>query len=238
MFQYIPTTSQICSFEASFRPRQRVGNVQYRTRPATKKGHCSSTCQGTVSRFLFKPVSRTKKMWPFSSHPQPTLSQQVCQVPTLQDGVNSFYNSLYSTGGLYDQSRSEGRLLVHQQHYLFQAMPFGLTSAPRIFTKVLEALIDTIRHQGIHIFPYLDDILIFVDTAKKATQATQLCIRHLIRHGWIINYQKKYPLPQSKSSLLGHDSRLQTSMYLSTSRENHQYSRSHFISVSRSNNCL
>ncbi|XP_069139303.1 uncharacterized protein [Argopecten irradians] len=39
-------------------------------------------------------------------------------------------------------------------------MPFGLTSAPRIFTKVLKPILAKVRSQGIHAFYYIDDSLV------------------------------------------------------------------------------
>ena len=61
---------------------------------------------------------------------------------------------------------------IHQDHlhllqfqwmektYQFLCLPFGLTSAPRVFTKVLKSLIGTLRQMGIRLVVYLDNILI------------------------------------------------------------------------------
>nr|XP_056700699.1 complement factor H-like [Euleptes europaea] len=58
---------------------------------------------------------------------------------------------------------TQGRFLRfahNQQHFQFRALPFGLTSGPRVFTKVLVTLVAHLREKRIHLFPYLDDILI------------------------------------------------------------------------------
>ncbi|KAE8618780.1 hypothetical protein XENTR_v10009500 [Xenopus tropicalis] len=95
------------------------------------------------------------------------------------------------------------RFYLNQAHYQFQAMPFGLTSAPRIFTKVLGALVAEIRSQGVHIYPYLDDILIYADSATKSVRDTELCIQQLTSHGWLINHQKSILIPQQVMPFLG-----------------------------------
>ena len=43
--------------------------------------------------------------------------------------------------------------------YQFHVTPFGLSSAPRVFTKILLVLIFLIK-QGIQMYAYLDDLLI------------------------------------------------------------------------------
>ena len=39
-------------------------------------------------------------------------------------------------------------------------MPFGLSSAPRVFTKTLAPLMAWLRLMGVHPYLYLDDILL------------------------------------------------------------------------------
>ena len=46
------------------------------------------------------------------------------------------------------------------QTYQFQALLFGLSSVPLVFTKVLAHINAWLRKQGIQIFVYLDNILI------------------------------------------------------------------------------
>ena len=41
--------------------------------------------------------------------------------------------------------------------FMFTVLPFGLSSAPYIFTKLLRPLVKHWRSQGIHTVVYLDD---------------------------------------------------------------------------------
>lgn len=56
------------------------------------------------------------------------------------------------------------------KHYQYRALPFGLSAALRVFTKLLVALVVNLRLQGIRIFPYLDDILIAASSFSQASQ--------------------------------------------------------------------
>ncbi|CAJ0947373.1 unnamed protein product [Ranitomeya imitator] len=44
-------------------------------------------------------------------------------------------------------------------HYQFVALPFGLATAPRVFTKVMAATMDVLHSRGIVVVPYLDDLI-------------------------------------------------------------------------------
>ena len=44
--------------------------------------------------------------------------------------------------------------------YQFQCLPFGLSCAPRVFTKVMKPVVAFLRERGIKLIIYLDDLLI------------------------------------------------------------------------------
>ncbi|KAK3754777.1 hypothetical protein QZH41_019696, partial [Actinostola sp. cb2023] len=48
--------------------------------------------------------------------------------------------------------------------YQITCLPFGLSSAPRIYTKVLKPVVGTLRKMGVHLVSYLDDMLIMNNT--------------------------------------------------------------------------
>lgn len=53
-------------------------------------------------------------------------------------------------------------------HFQYQALPFGLSSAPRVFTKIMAALMAYISSLPIRVLFYLDDILILSRTPDQA----------------------------------------------------------------------
>ena len=46
---------------------------------------------------------------------------------------------------------------VGQEHFQFAFLPFGLTSAPWVFTKVMAVVAAYLHRLGIPVYPYLDD---------------------------------------------------------------------------------
>jgi len=44
--------------------------------------------------------------------------------------------------------------------YEFQSLPFGLSSAPCVFTKLLKPVLARSHHQGIRLIICLDDLLV------------------------------------------------------------------------------
>jgi hypothetical protein len=63
------------------------------------------------------------------------------------------------------------RFQVAGQAYAFRCLPFGLSTAPRVFTRVVKALGAFLRRNGIHIFQYLDDWLNPADTRSSSTRS-------------------------------------------------------------------
>ena len=51
----------------------------------------------------------------------------------------------------------------------FSCLPFGLTSAPRVFNKILKPVVMWLRKQGIRVVTYLEDIIIFGESRAIAS---------------------------------------------------------------------
>jgi len=87
----------------------------------------------------------------------------------------------------------------HQKHlrfpwqekvYKFQCLPFGLSSAPRVFTKLLKPVLANLHHQGMRLIMYLDDMLVMaqskMELERQLTQITSL----LENLGFVVNWEK------------------------------------------------
>ena len=53
------------------------------------------------------------------------------------------------------------------QVFQFTCLPFGLSSAPRTFTKVMKPVVSYLRSLGVRMIVYLDDILILGQTKEE-----------------------------------------------------------------------
>ena len=87
--------------------------------------------------------------------------------------------------------------------YSFQALPFGLATAPRVFSRVTRAVLAYLRRNGILLFAYLDDWLILGNSKVQASKDTQFVIQTLQDLGWVINWQKSSIVPSQQITYLG-----------------------------------
>ncbi|CAB4001220.1 Hypothetical predicted protein, partial [Paramuricea clavata] len=121
----------------------------------------------------------------------------------------------YFSVPMHNSHKKYLRFVFQRITYEFQCLPFGLSSAPRTFTKLLKPVIVLLRTQGIRIVIYLDDMLIldqspnvnllqrlgFLIKQEKYSQAPSLCLEFL---GSLINSremtQANEPLLPSKNA--------------------------------------
>ena len=104
---------------------------------------------------------------------------------------------------------------IHQDHqhllqfqwmektYQFLCLPFGLTSAPRVFTKVLKPLVGILRQMGIQLVIYLDDILILHQGREELECLAPLICNLFEALGLVINTKKSLLIPQQITEFLG-----------------------------------
>ena len=87
--------------------------------------------------------------------------------------------------------------------YKFQALPFGLSTAPRVFTRVSRAVLAFLRRNGITLFAYIDDWLILGESQQECLERTSFVIHVLQNLGWIINLDKSNLQPSQSVIYLG-----------------------------------
>lgn len=95
------------------------------------------------------------------------------------------------------------RFIWKQKRYQFCCLPFGLTSAPRIFTKVLKPVVSCLRDQGIRVVIYLDDILIIASSKSECLRHLAIAIKLLTSLGFTINEEKSCMVPTQRIQFLG-----------------------------------
>lgn len=87
--------------------------------------------------------------------------------------------------------------------YEFKAMPYGLSAAPRAFTKIMREVITSLRRRGFKSVIYLDDIqCIGVDYEECATNVKET-VNLLECLGFVINYDKSKLEPKQSCKFLG-----------------------------------
>ena len=109
----------------------------------------------------------------------------------------------YFTVPVLKQFRKYLRFAIGNEVYQFKAMPMGLSSAPRIFTKILKPILAKLRQNGIICMAYIDDLLFLSPTAQECKQAVENGIKLLRSVGFVINEKKSQFEPTQKLRYLG-----------------------------------
>lgn len=91
------------------------------------------------------------------------------------------------------QHRKYLRFTVGNKHYQYKALPFGIASAPGVFTKVMVVIISTV-------VLYLDDWLIVADSAARHLQLT---LNLLESFGIQVNWKKSQLSPTQRIQYIG-----------------------------------
>ena len=87
--------------------------------------------------------------------------------------------------------------------YAFLGLPFGLNTAPRVFTKRLKPVAAYLRKRSIRIIVYLGDFLILGSSIEDSKVNTQLTLDLLQWLGFTINWEKSLLVPTQSLTFLG-----------------------------------
>lgn len=99
------------------------------------------------------------------------------------------------------------------RYFVFTVLPFGLTSAPFIFTKIMRCLIKYWRTNGIKIACFLDDGLGVSDSYEKTLKNSKFVKNSLKKAGFIVNKEKSVWNPSQKLIWLGIEINLKDCFY-------------------------
>jgi len=89
------------------------------------------------------------------------------------------------------------------QTYIFVSLPFGLSSAPRTFTKLMRVLVEELRTQGVRLFVYLDDILVLAGSFEQSLEFTRKVTSLLAQVGFTLARDKSQLIPTHRLVFLG-----------------------------------
>lgn len=95
------------------------------------------------------------------------------------------------------------RFRVNSQVYEFTCLPFGLSSSPLVFTKIMKPVMNSLRLRGFLSVIYLDDILCLGETKSDCWINIQTTFNFLRGLGFIINEKKSKLNPERICKYLG-----------------------------------
>ena len=95
------------------------------------------------------------------------------------------------------------RFRWQNQTWQFRVLPFGLSSAPYTFTKLMRPVVTLLRSLGIRVILYLDDMLIMAETPDKVRKHLATALELLVCLGFVINMEKSSLTPKRSLEFLG-----------------------------------
>ena len=90
-----------------------------------------------------------------------------------------------------------------QKYFCFTVLPFGLSSSPYIFTKLLRPLVKFWRFNGVMIVGYIDDGIAISNDYETALTQSKFVRQTLLKAGFVPNIEKSNWLPSFLAEWLG-----------------------------------
>ena len=87
--------------------------------------------------------------------------------------------------------------------YAFKAMPFGLSTAPLVFTRIFQTVVSHLHTLSIQIHSYLDDSLMKNLSRSLLEVHTRVVIRLILDLGFLISWKKSEIIPSQNFIFLG-----------------------------------
>ena len=104
---------------------------------------------------------------------------------------------------IHQDSQSLLSFLWDDKPFKFTCLPFGLSCAPRVFTKVLKPVVAYLREKGIRLIIYINNILIMARSKQIALDYLYLTLNILEILGFLVNYPKCILRPTQIIDFLG-----------------------------------
>ncbi|KAM9994402.1 hypothetical protein ACTFIZ_007554 [Dictyostelium cf. discoideum] len=124
--------------------------------------------------------------------------------PIIQDGRNQKSTVNGQTRILHGETRYQESLPPHvSAHYRWKTMPFGLSTAPRIFTMLLRPVLRMLRDINVSVIAYLDDLLIVGSTKEECLSNLKKTMELLVKLGFKLNLEKSVLEPTQSITFLG-----------------------------------
>ena len=109
----------------------------------------------------------------------------------------------YFTIPIHTHDRPLLRFSALDSQYQFTCLPFGLSSAPWVFTKTLKPVATLLRELGVRLVIYIDDILVVAESQEEARDHTLGLIYLLECLGFVVHPEKTVTTPTQEIEFLG-----------------------------------
>ena len=117
---------------------------------------------------------------------------------------------------IHPNSRKYLSFCYKSQVFQFTSLPFGLATAPQVFTMIVKEVKLMALSRGLRLHQYLDDWLIRSQSQEEAQVNTQAVVDLTQSLGWIINQEKSELKPTQVFSFVGYEYHLDSALVKST----------------------
>ncbi len=95
------------------------------------------------------------------------------------------------------------RFMWRGQKYQFTCLVMGLSTSPRVFTKVLKPIFSSLRHKGYVSTIYIDDVCLQGQTYQECQNNVLDTVLLLDRLGFTVHNQKSSLIPSQSITFVG-----------------------------------
>lgn len=198
-----------------------AGHDSNSARPLESKN--IAACYKRNAQFYLQAISSEEKRRIDATYFRSTRIEQIRTDKAFSPYLSQFSTRFSPTGRLDDKIRHFSgilhvaaakshcpflRISYLGQLYEMTCLPFGLASAPHLFSSITCWVAETLRAKGCRVLVYLDDYLLVNQDQSKLCLQASAAVRHLEYLGWSLNYQKSILTPTQDLVYLG--IRLQT----------------------------
>ena len=101
------------------------------------------------------------------------------------------------------EDRKYLRFYFQSELFEFTTLPFGLSCAPYIYTKLMKPIVAFLRKLGFLSVIYLDDLLLMGKNYSDCMENINFTITTLNKLGFVVNYKKSNIFPSMNCTFLG-----------------------------------
>ena len=113
---------------------------------------------------------------------------------------------------IHRRSRKYLRFTLKGRVYEFKALPFGLSTSPLVFTRLMSVIATFVRKRAITLHPYLGDWLARNQSRRALLEHRQFLLSLINSLGLIINYEKSDLVPAQVFTFIGMEFLTQTNI--------------------------
>ena len=95
------------------------------------------------------------------------------------------------------------RFIFEGVHYQWRALPFGICTAPWLFTRITSPITSFLHQRGIEFDPYIDDCLMSDPSLPRLRRQRDFALHFLEYLGWKINVKKSHLEPTQTLTFIG-----------------------------------